>query len=346
MKIEATPYGRLPAGRPVNLYTLTNDRGMRVRLTDYGALTVSVEAPDRGGRPADVTLGYDSLAGWLGNGPYFGATIGRCANRIAGAEFTLDGRVYRLAANSGRHHLHGGRRGFDKVLWEAAVLEEPDAVGVKFGYTSPDGEEGYPGELRVTAEYRLTGRNEFRAEFSAVADRPTIVNLAHHTYWNLAGPAAGDVLGHELELAADRYTVADAELIPTGEIRSVQGTPLDFTRPAAIGARIARLPGGYDVNFVLREAGGGVRLAARVREPRTGRVLEVHTDQPGIQLYTGNFLDGSITGKGGVAYRRHAGLCLETQGFPDAPHHAHFPSIVLRPGQTYRHTMVHVFRAE
>ena len=344
MVLEQSDYGRLPDGRPAHLFTLRNDAGMRVRLTDYGAITVSVEVPDRDGRVADVTLGFGDLAGWLGNPAHFGATVGRYANRIARGRFTLDGVTYALAANNGPNHLHGGVKGFDRALWSAAALRTERGASVTFAYVSPDGDEGYPGALTARATYGLTPANEFTAEFEATADRPTIVNLAHHTYWNLAGAASGDVLGHELMLNADQYTVVDAALIPTGEIRSVKGTPLDFTVPAAIGARIAAVEGGgYDHNFVLRGPAGELRLAARVREPGSGRVMELYTDQPGVQFYTGNFLDGSVTGKGGVVYRKHGGFCLETQHYPDSPNRPEFPSVVLRPGATYRHRMVHRF---
>jgi len=346
LAVEKSAYGALPDGRQVDLYTLTNANGMRVRLTNYGAITVGVEVPDRDGKLTDVTLGYETLAGWLKNAAHFGATIGRYANRIAKGQFTLDDTIYTLARNNGENHLHGGLKGFDKVLWDAEAVRSDDAVGVKFTYLSKDGEEGYPGNLKVTAVHRLTNDNEFEIRFSATTDKPTIVNLAHHSYWNLAGPAAGDVLGHKLMLAADAYTPVDAGLIPTGEIRPVEGTPMDFTRPAAIGSRIARVKGGYDHNFVLRGQDGKLALAARIVEPRSGRVMTIFTDQPGVQFYTGNFLNGRVRGKGGVAYGKHYGFCLETQHYPDSPNRKSFPSVVLRPGRTYRHTMVHRFGTE
>ncbi len=365
MQMHLEPFGLLPDGRAATLFTLDDGRGLRVRLTDYGAIVVGVELSDRAGRVADVTLGFDTLAQWLHNGPYFGATIGRYANRIARGRFTLDGHTYTLATNDGRNHLHGGRQGFDQRLWTAAPEQAADRVAVRMTYRSPDGEEGYPGQLDATVVYTLTARRELRIEFSAVTDRPTVVNLAHHSYWNLAGHDSGDILGHELWLAADEYTVVDDELIPTGELRPVRGTPLDFTRPTAIGARIAQLPGGYDHNFVLREATADgqsaapdgnpdaavgerdrVWPAARLLDPHSGRWLEVSTDQPGVQFYSGNFLDGRLTGKGGVRYGRHAGLCLETQRFPDSPNHPQFPSAVLRPGERYRHLMVYRFGSD
>jgi len=344
VSIEETVYGKMADGREVHLFTLENSDGMRVRLTDYGAITVSVEVPDSDGNVADVTLGYDTLEGWLGSTSYFGATVGRYANRIAKGQFELDGKTYRLATNNGENHLHGGEKGFNEYLWDAETVQTDDGAGVRFTRTSPDGEEGYPGTLKVTALYTLTHENEFKAEFTATTDAPTVVNLAHHTYWNLRTPAAGDVLGHELMLNADKYTPVDEGLIPTGELKAVEGTPFDFRRPKPIGRDIAKTDGGYDHNFVLkRYEPGKVRLAARVREPTTGRVMEIYTDQPGIQFYSGNFLDGSVTGKDGVAYEKHFGFCLETQRYPDSPNQPDFPPVVLRPGETYRHVMIHKF---
>jgi len=346
LSVEKAPYGTLPDGRAADLYTLTNAHGLRVRLTNYGALTVGVEVPDRRGRLADVTLGHDTLDGWLKNSAYFGATVGRYANRIAKGKFTLDGQAYTLATNNGENALHGGLKGFDKVLWNAEPVETPTSVGVRFTYLSKDGEEGYPGDLQATALYSLTNDNEFKAEFSATTGKPTVVNLAHHTYWNLAGPASGDVLGHVLLIAADQYTPVDKGLIPTGEIAPVKGTPLDFTTPTPIGARIAQLEGGYDHNFVLRNQTGKMALVARVVEPKSGRVMEITSDQPGVQFYSGNFLGGNAAGKGGVVYKKHYGFCLETQHYPDSPNKPNFPSVVLRPGETYHHTMVHKFSVQ
>ncbi len=344
VSIEESAYGKMPDGRDVHLYTLTNSGGMRVTITDYGAQTVSVEVPDKDGKVGDVTLGYDTLKGWLGNTSYFGATVGRYANRIAKATFELDGKTYTLAANNGENHLHGGLKGFDKCLWNAEMVETPDGAGVKFTRTSPDGEEGYPGTLQMTALYSLSGDNAFKAEFTATCDKPTVINIAHHTYWNLRGPAAGDVLGHELMLNADKYTPVDEGLIPTGELKAVAGTPMDFTQPKPIGKEIGEVEGGYDHNFCLNGYDPGkVRLAARVAEPTTGRVMEIHTDQPGIQFYSGNFLDGTITGKGGVTYAKHYGFCLETQHYPNSPNQPDFPSVTLKPGETYKHVMIHKF---
>ena len=346
MSVEKTPYGKLPDGREVDLYTLTNANGLRARLITYGAITVGLEVPDRQGKLTDVTLGYDSLEGWLKNSSYFGATVGRYANRIAKGKFTLDGQTYTLATNNGENALHGGIKGFDKVLWSAEPVRTPNSVGVKFTYLSKDGEEGYPGNLAVTAIYSLTNDNEFKVEFSATTDKPTIVNLAHHTYWNLAGPAAGDVLGHVLMLTADRYTPVDAGLIPTGELKPVQVTPFDFTTPTAIGARIAQVEGGYDHNFVLRNQEGKVALVARVVEPTSGRVLEILSDQPGVQFYSGNFLDGTVSGKGGILYKKHYGFCLETQHYPDSPNHPDYPSTLLKPGEEYRQVTVYKFSVQ
>jgi aldose 1-epimerase len=340
--VEVAPYGKMPDGTAVSLYTLTNDKGLRVKLTNYGAITVGVEVPDKAGKVTDVTLGYDTLDGWLKSTSYFGATVGRYANRIAKGKFTLEGQTYTLATNNGENALHGGIKGFDKVVWNAEPVKAADSVGVKFTYTSKDGEEGYPGNLKVTAIYTLNNANEFKAEFSATTDKATVVNLAHHTYWNLGGPAAGDILGHLMMINADKYTPVDAGLIPTGELKDVAGTPMDFTKPTAIGERIAQVEGGYDHNYVLR-AGDPIHLAAKVVDPKSGRVMEILTDQPGVQFYSGNFLDGTVTGKGGVVYKKHYGFCLETQHFPDSPNKPDFPPVVLKPGETYKHIMIHKF---
>jgi aldose 1-epimerase len=340
--LEVGPYGKMPDGTAVSLYTLTNDKGMRVKLTNYGAITVSVEVPDKAGKVTDVTLGYNTLDGWLKSTSYFGATVGRYANRIAKGKFTLDGKEYTLATNNGENALHGGIKGFDKVVWTAEPVKAADSAGVKFTYLSKDGEEGYPGNLKVTVVYSLNNANEFKAEFSATTDKATVVNLAHHTYWNLGGPAAGDILGHLMMLSADKYTPVDAGLIPTGELKDVAGTPMDFTTPKTIGERIAQVEGGYDHNYVLR-AGDPIHLAAKVVDPKSGRVMEILTDQPGVQFYSGNFLDGTGTGKGGVVYQKHYGFCLETQHFPDSPNKPNFPSVVLKPGETYKHIMIHKF---
>jgi aldose 1-epimerase len=336
-------FGTLPDGTAVELYTLYNSAGLRARIMTYGAIVVSLEVPDREGRLADITLGYDSLEGYLETTPYFGAIVGRYGNRIAKGAFSLDGVTYTLAANNGENHLHGGIRGFDKVVWTAEPLREDRAVGVRMRYLSPDGEEGYPGNLDSAVTYRITEDNELMITYEATTDKATPVNLTHHSYFNLAGQGTGDILGHELQILADRYTPVDEGLIPTGELRPVAGTPFDFTEPHRIGERIAQVPGGYDHNFVLTSGGGGLAPAARVYEPASGRVMEIATTEPGIQFYAGNFLDGSIAGKLGKVYHKHFGFCLETQHFPDSPNQPGFPSTILRPGETYRSRTVHRF---
>ena len=341
MDVKKEPFGVLPDGTAVELYTLTNEKSLKARLTTYGATLVSLEVPDRNGTPGDISLGYDSLDGYLKVSPYFGAIVGRYGNRIAKGRFILDGIEYRLANNNGVNHLHGGIKGFDKVVWTAEPVNETDAVGVRFSYLSKDGEEGYPGNLKVVATYSLTNDNELRIAYEAETDKATPVNLTHHSYFNLAGQ--GDILGHELTLYADKYTPVDEGLIPTGEVLDVKGTPMDFTAPAAIGSRIAQVKGGYDHNYVLRSGGGTLALAAGVYEPVTGRLMEISTTEPGIQFYSGNFLDGTITGKGGHVYPLHGGFCLETQHFPDSPNHPNFPSAILEPGRKLTSLTVHKF---
>jgi aldose 1-epimerase len=345
--------GTMADGREVKMFTLKNASGMEAHILEYGAILAALEVPDRGGNLADVTHGYDTLAGWLDNSAYFGATVGRFANRIAHGRFTLDGKSYQLATNSQSGgipcHLHGGRRGFDKVLWQG----EQRGNAVHLRYVSPDGEEGYPGTLTIEVIYRLTDANELVWEARATTDAPTIVNLVHHSYWNLSGDPSSSIDDHELTLYADRYLPTDAGLIPTGEIAAVAGTPLDFTRATPIGRRVGdHFPAlahghGYDHAWVLRAAPPGALVpAARLRDPKTGRAMEIATNQQAIQFYGGNFLDGTITGKGGAVYGHRSALCLETEGFPDAPNKPHFPSAVLRPGETYHHVMVHRFSAE
>jgi aldose 1-epimerase len=305
--------------------------------------------PDRDGKTADVVLGFDDLKGYLAGHPYFGATVGRVANRVAGGKFSLGGKDYTLAVNNGPNSLHGGTKGFDKVVWAAKPIERPDGPAVEFSYTSRDGEEGYPGTLAVVVTYTLTDDNALKIEYKATTDKPTPVNLTNHSYFNLAGPASGTILGHELMLAADKYTPGDATMIPTGEIAPVTGTPLDFTAMTPIGARISQIPGepgGYDHNFVIKADGKSPALAARVHEPKTGRVMEVFTTEPGVQLYTSNFLDGTLKGKGGVVYKKNQAFCLETQHYPDSVHHANFPSTILEPGKTYTQTTIYKFSAK
>lgn len=342
--VTQTAFGKLPDGRPVDLCTLTSAHGLVAKITNYGTIITELHVPDRHGQLGNVVLGFDNLGQYLGGHPYFGCTAGRVANRIAKGRFILDGQTYTLATNNGPNHLHGGLKGFDKALWRA---EPQSGASVKFTHTSPDGDEGYPGNLAVTIVMTLTDANELAIDYTATSDKPTPVNLTNHSYFNLAGD--GDILGHELMLSADAFTPVDDTLIPTGEIRSVKGTPLDFTKLTPIGARFGQLTGeprGYDHNFVINRAGKGLALAARVCEPKTGRVLEVFTTEPGVQLYTGNFLDGTLTGKRGGVYHRHAGFCLETQHYPDAVNHPNFPSIILRPGHTYHQTTVHKFSAK
>jgi aldose 1-epimerase len=351
--LETAVYGKLNDGREVNIFTLTNAKGLTARITEYGAILVSLEVPDRLGTKADVTLGCDTLAGWLTSTSYFGASVGRFGNRIARGKFTLDGKEYTLATNNSPGgipcHLHGGLKGFDKVLWKGSPVRKAGARGVALTYTSKDGEEGYPGTLQVKITYWLTDANELVWEAEATTDKPTVINLAHHTYWNLSGDPTKPITDETLMLAADAYLPTDAGLIPTGVLAPVAGTPMDFRTPTTVGARIndafeaLKLGGGYDHCWVLRK-GPGVRLAAVVKDPSSGRTMEVLTDQPGVQFYSGNFLDGSAAGKRGVKYQFRTGLCLETEGFPDAPNHPDFPSAVLRPGETYHHTMVCCFR--
>ena len=348
-RVTKAPFGDTPAGEHVDLFTLTNAHGMQVRAMTYGGIIVSLEAPDRSGRSGDVVLGYDSLAGYLKATPYFGAIIGRYGNRIAGAQFTLDGATYHVPANDGANSLHGGRVGFDKVVWDAEPFWGDSGVGVAFTYTSPDGDQGYPGKLETRVTYTLTDRNELIVDYHATTDKATPVNLTQHSYFNLAGDGAGDILGHVLSIDADRYTPVDSTLIPTGVLAPVAGTPFDFTTPTAIGARIAqddeqlRRGRGYDHNFVLRRTGPGLAHAARVVDPVSGRTLDVATTEPGLQFYTGNFLDGSITGKAGHVYRHRNGFCLETQHYPDSPNQPAFPTTILRPGEEYRSRTVFTF---
>lgn len=349
MKIEKHAFGKTADGTPVELYTLTNANGLEAKITNYGGIVVSLLVPDRDGKPGDVVLGYETLEEYIENNPYFGTLVGRYGNRIARGKFTLEGIEYTLAQNDGENHLHGGLKGFDKVVWKADAVRSKNSVGLKLTYLSKDGEEGYPGNLSVTVVYTLTNDNELKIEYTAVTDKVTIVNLTHHGYFNLAGAGLGDILGHELMIKADRFTPVDKGLIPTGELRSVKGTPMDFTRAVAIGARIDQaaeqlvLGGGYDHNWVLNNGDGSLALAARVYEPTTGRVMEVYTTEPGIQFYSGNFLDGSITGKGGKVYGYRYGFCLETQHFPDSPNKPDFPSTVLKPGETYTTTTIYTF---
>jgi aldose 1-epimerase len=347
--VTREPFGHLSDGTEVDAFTFTNGNGVVVRAITYGGIITSLRVPDSSGRLDDVVLGYDNLAGYVENNPYFGAIIGRYGNRIAGGRFTLDGKTYTLATNNGPNHLHGGVKGFDKVVWDAEPFENGDSVGVVFSYTSPDGEEGYPGNLDVRVTYTLTADDELVFDYYAVTDEPTPVNLTQHSYFNLAGDGSGDILDHQLMINADYFTPVDSTLIPTGEIEPVAGTPFDFRTPTAIGARIDQDDDqlsnglGYDHNFVLARGDSAMKHAARVFEPQTGRVMDVYTTEPGLQFYSGNFLDGSITGKGGHVYRYRNGFCLETQHFPDSPNKPQFPSTILRPGKEYRSRTSYVF---
>jgi aldose 1-epimerase len=343
-------FGKTPDGKDVNVYTLTNRGKAEARITDYGGALVSLKVPDRAGRFADVVLGFDGMEGYLAGNFYLGSLVGRYANRIAGGRFTLNGVEYRLATNNGPNHLHGGVRGFDKVLWTARPLSVRNGSALELTYVSPDGEEGYPGTLRLKAVYTLTDANELRIDYSATTDKDTVVNLTNHAYFNLAGEGSGDILGHRLTLYADRFLPTDATAIPTGELRPVRGTPFDFRRSVAIGARIEaddeqiKFGAGYDHTFVVRGRAGALRRAAAAHEPTSGRVLEVWTTEPGVQLYTGNYLD-TVAGKSGKPYGRRTGFCLETQHYPDSPNKRDFPSTVLRRDGSYKTTTVYKFSA-
>jgi aldose 1-epimerase len=348
--ISGQRFGTLPDGRDVDLYVLTNSSGMRASILTYGGIITTLSSPDRDGRCTDVVLGFDHLEGYLAGDPYFGAIIGRYANRIGNGTFTLDGEEYVLATNDDRNHLHGGVVGFDKRLWQPAPRATDLGPQLHLDFVSQDGEEGYPGRLEVGVTYTLTNDNELRLDYRATTDRATPVNLTNHSYFNLAGAGSGDVSDHLLTINADRFTPVDAGLIPTGEMCDVAGTPMDFGQPVAIGARIddddeqLRLGRGYDHNWILNREGSRLPVAASVYEPSTGRVMEVLTTEPGVQFYTGNFLDGCIVGKGAVVYGRRCGFCLETQHFPDSPNRPEFPTTILRPGQAYESTTVYRFR--
>jgi aldose 1-epimerase len=346
-KLTRAEFGKTLDGVPVQIYTLTNKNGLEARITNYGGIVVSLQAPDRNGTMADVILGFETLHDYLTSpSPYFGALVGRYGNRIGHARFTLDGVEYKLAANNGQNSLHGGVHGFNKAVWTPREL--PDG-GLELTYLSKDGEEGYPGSLKVIVTYRLTDANELKIDYAATTDKDTVLNLTNHAYFNLKGAGNGDILGHVVTLNADRFTPVDAGLIPTGELRAVSGTPFDFRKATAVGARIEqndeqlKLGKGYDHNWVLNKDGAAPSLAARVEEPSSGRVLEAFTDQPGVQFYTGNSLDGSIKGKSGKPYGRFSGLCLETQHFPDSPNKPGFPSTELKPGQTFHSTTIYRF---
>jgi len=345
--VKTEPFGKTAAGEPVDAFILTNRRGLRAKLTNWGACLVEMHTPDRNGAMADITLGFDTLDRYLVKHPHFGVTTGRFANRIAAGKFTLDGVTHQLAVNNGANHLHGGPTGFHARVWKAEPLAAEN--GVRFSYVSADGEEGFPGKLTVAVTYTLTDDDELRLDYEATTDKPTVLNLTNHAYWNLAGAGEGDVLGHEVTLHASRFIPVDASGIPTGEIAAVAGTPMDFKKAKTLArdfAQIGGTPGGYDHCYVIDHASAdALTLAGEAFEPRSGRVLKVSTTEPGIQLYTGNFLDGSVVGKGGKSYKKNYGFCLETQHYPDSPNQPNFPSTVLRPGETFRSTTVHHFSA-
>jgi aldose 1-epimerase len=348
----AQPFGTTKDGVAIERYTLKNSHGMEVDVITWGAIVQRIVVPDRTGASSDVALGFDTLEGYLGQHPYFGAIVGRYGNRIANATFTLNGKKYQLAANNGPNSLHGGLKGFDKRVWKARPLAASAGQAVELTYVSQDGEEGYPGTLTTKVTYTLTEANELRIDYHLTTDADTVANVTNHSYFNLAGQGTGDVLKHEVRIQADRFTPVNATLIPTGELRPVQGTPFDFRAPTAIGARIDKTDEqitygkGYDHNWVLDGHAGTLRQVVRVTEPTSGRILEVSTTEPGVQFYTGNFLDGTIKGKGGAVYRHRFGFCLETQHFPDSPNLPSFPSVVIKPGQPFTSTTVYMFSAK
>ncbi len=349
LKISTAPFGNMPDGTPITLFTLVNSNGMIVKITNYGAIVQSLTAPDKNGKFEDVTLGYDKLEDYIRDKSYFGCIVGRFGNRIAKGKFTLDGVEYTLATNNGPNHLHGGIKGFNKVVWDAEPIKNRESVGVKLTYLSKDGEEGYPGNLHCTVMYTLTNHNEMQIEYKATTDKATPVNLTHHSYFNLSGNGRRNILDQQLWINADFYTPVDETLIPTGELAPVKDTPFDFTKPTAIGARIhdknqqLEYGHGYDHNWVLNDADGSLKLQASLYDPVSGRLMEIYTEEPGLQFYSGNFLDGSIIGKYGVRYTRNYCAVLETQHFPDSPNQLNFPSTILRPGETYHTVTIYKF---
>lgn len=350
--ITTKPFGTTSTGEKVTQYTLTNDQGASVSIINYGGIVTSLKIPDRKGKYADVVLGFKTLDEYEKPGPYFGALIGRYGNRIANGEFTLDRKTYHLARNNNGQALHGGLKGFEKVIWNAAPIETKQGLSLKLTYVSKDGEEGYPGNLSVTATYTLTNRNELKIVYRAKTDKATIVNLTHHSYFNLSGQGSGDILDHLVTIHANKYTPVDKVLIPTGKLASVKGTPFDFRKSTPIGARIneaneqLKNGKGYDHNWVADKLPGHLGMIAKVEDPRSGRVMEVISTEPGVQFYSGNFLDGTIIGKGNKVYNFRNGFCFEPQHFPDSPNHKNFPSTVLRPGETYKNTIIYRFSTE
>jgi aldose 1-epimerase len=348
--ISRQAWGHAGDGTPVDLFTLRNSKGAEARICNYGGIVVSLKVPDKSGKIGDVVLGYDKLWDYVKESPYFGCLVGRYGNRIAKGKFTLNGKDYLLATNNAPNHLHGGNRGFDKVVWHPTIMATADGPALELSYVSRDGEEGYPGNLSVKAIYTLTDENGLKLEYTATTDKDTVVNLTQHSYFNLAGK--GDILGHVVMIPADRFTPVDHTLIPTGELKPVDGTPFDFRKPTAIGKRIfendeqLKFGKGYDHNWVINKGPGQMSLMARVFEPTSGRVLEVLSTEPGLQFYSGNFLDGTLKGKGGWVYQFRNGFCMEPQHFPDSPNKPEFPSVVLKPGQTYRNTIVYRFSVQ
>ncbi len=342
MDIQKEPFGT-HHGEEVFLFTLKNNQNMTVKITNYGGIITSIVTPDKNGKLGDVVLGFNTLPEYEGKHPFFGALVGRYGNRIGGAKFTLSGKEYELAHNDGKNHLHGGNVGFDRVVWEAVPVQNDEGVALKLNYHSKDGEEGYPGNLPVTVTYLLTDQNELKITYEAQTDKPTIVNLTQHSYFNLAGEGSGSVQDHQLQIEADHFTVTDKELIPTGELRAVKGTALDFTQSKSLGTGFAENNGGFDDNFVLIKERIGLTLAAKVHEPKSGRSMEVYTTQPGVQLYTGNGLDGTLKGKSGHYYEQYGGFCLETQHYPDSPNQQGFPTTVLNPGESYHQVTIYKF---
>jgi len=345
--VTSEPFGKTPDGTAVSIYTLINSKGVEARIMTYGGIVVSLKVPDKTGTLGDIVLGYDNLADYIKASPYFGCLVGRYGNRIAKGKFTLNGAEYSLATNNIGNHLHGGLKGFDKVVWTAKVLTNKTDATLELKYVSANGEEGYPGKLSVTAVYSVTEKNELRLDFSAKTDKATVCNLTHHSYFNLAGK--GDVLSHNVMMSAETFTPVDCTLIPTGELKPVAGTPFDFRKSTAIGARIKaddeqlKFGGGYDHNWVFNKPVGKLTSLATVREATTGRIMEVLSTEPGLQFYSGNFLDGTLVGKGGVTYQHRTGFCMEPQHYPDSPNKPAFPSTVLLPGKEYRNTIIYRF---
>jgi len=346
MSIKKSVYGKMADGRVVHLFKLENKNGVKVEIIEYGGIITKLFAPDKDGKFADIVLGYETLEEYIKNSPYFGAIVGRYANRISKGEFFINGKKYKLSVNDGKNHLHGGIKGFDKVLWKGKEVKRDDGIGVELNYLSKDGEEGYPGNLNVKVIYFLNNKNELIVSYEATTDKPTPLNLSNHSYFNLKEAGEGDILNHILTINADYYTEVNNELIPTGRLLPVANTPFDFRTPHKIGERIGKVKGGYDHNFVLNKKNKELSFAVRLEEPSSGRILEIYTTQPGLQFYSGNFLDGSITGKYGKRYFKHYALCLETQHFPDSPNHKNFPNTILNPGERYFQKTIYRFKVK